>query len=339
MNHPRAILLASLVALLLAPGAAFTQPDGGGGKVVELAKGLYTIIGWADAGNPAFFVTDAGVVVIDSGDSPAHGRDIVARVKETTDRPIRYLVITHYHNDHTYGIQGFAEDVVVIGSEELAVNIRRFSAEEAKGYPATLATIRKKLDDLAKQATPEARKEEERLKGRLQVFEGLADLRILYPEITFDKRLIIHLGGKTIEVIHPGRTHTNCSSLVRIPDLKAVVMGDMLFNDSHPYIDYNAGSDTAHWMDVLREALTWEVDIVLPGHGPVGGKKEIEKQIRYLTDLRKEVDAAIKKGMTLEETKKAVTMEAYKSYDWPEGLPYDIEAVYREMKPEPASGR
>ncbi len=155
------------------------------------------------------------------------------------------------------------------------------------------------------------------------------------PKIAFDSRLEIHLGGRTLEVVQPGRTHTRCSCIVRIPELRAVIMGDALFNQSHPYIDYDAGSDTARWMEFLRESLTWDLDVVVPGHGPAGGRRDIERQIQYLTDLRKEVGDAIRKGMTLEEAKKAVTMDAYRAYEWPEGLTYGIEAVYRELKPAP----
>ncbi|MEW6367354.1 MAG: MBL fold metallo-hydrolase [Acidobacteriota bacterium] len=334
MRRFHAILPIALTALLVAPEAAQAESTDGA-KVVELAKGLYTITGWPDSGNPAFFVTGEGVVVFDSGESPQRGRAIAAKVRETTDRPIKYLVLTHYHGDHTYGLQSFPDGTIVIGSHEVAVNILRFNAEEAKGLPSRLADTQKRLAELGKETSPEARAEEQSLKGRLQALQQLADLQIRYPDITFQDRLGIHLGGKTLEVIRPGRTHTSCSCVVRIPDLKAVIMGDMLFNYSHPYIDYDAGSDTERWMEFLRESLTWDLDVVVPGHGPAGGKKHIERQIQYLADLRKEVEDAIRKGMTIEEAKKAVTMDAYREYEWPEGLTYGIEAVYRELKRTP----
>ncbi len=133
MRELHGILPTALMALLLAPEAARAQSIDGA-KVVELARGLYTITGWEDAGNPAFFVTGQGVVVVDSGESPERGRAIVAKVRETTDQPIKYLILTHYHGDHTYGVQSFPEGTIVIGSQELAANILRFNAEEAKGY-------------------------------------------------------------------------------------------------------------------------------------------------------------------------------------------------------------
>ncbi len=105
---------------------------------------------------------------------------------------------------------------------------------------------------------------------------------------------------------------------------------------AHPYIDGRAGSNTASWFRFLKEVQGWDVKKVIPGHDPLSGKDALQKQGLYLEELRKEVGSAIAKGLSHEETQKAVTMEAYKDLKWTDLLIRNTRAVYQEMKPDKA---
>ena len=325
------VLLLSLSSLSTAPSA---RPASEEGSLVEVAPGLFAITEAGDNGNVAFLVTDEGVIVVDSGETPAAGRMILSRIRLKTDKPVQYIILTHYHGDHTWGLESFPESAVVIGQENLLRNMREITAEEMKGYPAFIEGLRKNIEKLKKEGSPDLKKEEERLAANLREYEPVKDARIVFPGITFDTKLTIHLGGQSVEVIYPGATHTSGSSVVLFPNQKSIHMGDMLFVGSHPYIDGRAGSNTANWLRFLKEVQGWDVEKVIPGHGPLSGKDAIQKQALYLEDLRKEVGAAIAKGLPLEETQKAVTMEAYKDLKWSNLLDPNICAVYYELTAE-----
>jgi len=309
--------------------APSTAPEEG--TLTEVAPALFAITEAGGNGNVAFLVTDEGVIVVDSGETPAAGRAILARIRLKTDKPVRYIILTHYHGDHTWGLESFPEAAVVIGQENLLRNLKEITTKDMKEYPAFLEGLRKDIEKLKKEGSPDLKKVEDRLAANLREYEPVKDAQIVFPGITFTTKLSIHLGGQSVEVIYPGPSHTSGSSVVLFPNQKAVHMGDMLFVGSHPYIDGRAGSNTANWLRFLKEVQGWDVEKVIPGHGPLSGKDALQKQALYLEELRKEIGAAIAKGLSLEDAKKAVTMEAYKGLKWSDLLVPNVNAVYKEL--------
>ncbi len=304
------------------------------GTLTEVAPGLFAITEAGGNGNIAFLITNEGVIVVDSGETPAAGRAILSSIRLKTDKPVRYIILTHYHGDHTWGLESFPESAVVIGQENLLRNLKEITAKDMKEYPAFLEGLRKDIERLKKEGSPDLKKVEDRLAANLREYEPVKDARLVFPSITFSTKLAIHLGGQSVEVIYPGPTHTSGSSVVLFPNQKAIHMGDMLFVGSHPYIDGQAGSNTANWLRFLKEVQGWDVEKVIPGHGPLAGKDALQTQVIYLDELRREVSAAIAKGLSLEKAQKAVTMDAYKELKWPNLLAPNIRSVYQEMKAE-----
>ena len=319
------------LGLCAVPCASAEEQPAEEGRLVEVAPGLFAIVEAGGNGNVAFLITDEGVLVVDSGESPAAGRRILSLVARKTDRPVRYLLLTHYHGDHTWGLESFPEAAIVVGHENLLRNMRQITVQDIKGYPDHIETIRKKVEVLKAEGSPDVKKEEERLAANLREYDMLKGLRLVLPEVTFERKIAIHLGGQVVEFLHPGPTHTSGSAVVLFPKQKAVHMGDILFVGSHPYIDGGAGSDTANWVRFLKEVRGWDIETIVPGHGPLAGKEALGEQALYLEDLRREVGASIAKGLSLEEARKAVKMEAYKGRKWTDLLPHNVEAVFREM--------
>lgn len=300
-------------------------------QVVEVDSNLFAVVGPEGSGNVAFLVTEEGVIVVDAGETPALGHQILTQIREKTDKPIHFILLTHYHSDHTVGLQSFPKTALVVGHRNLFKNIKEILTEDMRAYPEFIEGLRKNVEKLRKEGSPKFKREEERLKRNLRDYQEFKDVRIILPNLTFERKLVIHLGEEKIEVYHPGDTHTSGSSVVHFPQRKIIHMGDMMFVGFHTYIDGRAGANTKNWISFLRQVLDWDVEKIIPGHGPLSRKDELEKEIMYLQDLRKEVAAAIQKGMNVEEAKKAVKMEAYKDLKWPEILPFVVEAVYREL--------
>jgi cyclase len=303
-------------------------------KAIPVAGGLYLMEG-LDGGNVAFLVTGEGVLVVDSGTTPEEGKLIMAEIAKKTDQPVRYLVLTHYHGDHTFGLQAFPTATVIIGQQNTADNIRRLNEPRIQSQlakmPEMIAAQSDKVAKLRKKKGQDLKKEEELLKELETGLAQLRELRFVYPAITYESKLRIRLGGETIEVIYPGPAHTNGDSLVFFPGLKVVYMGDLFFNGSLPYIGAEAGADTANWLAKLKEVSGWDVEKFIPGHGPLADKDGLLRMAAYLGDLRRAVQDAIAAGQSLEQMKKMVLPPAWKDLKWPEMFPRNIEAVYNEL--------
>ena len=333
MKKRNAILFFAVMILFI--GSASGLPAGAEVRTVPVANGLYLVEG-LEGGNVAFLVTDEGVLVVDSGTSPEAGRLIMAEIAKKTDRPVKYLVLTHYHGDHTFGLQAFPPSTVIIAQQNTADNIRhlnepRIQGQLEKRMPEMIAAQGEKVAQLRKKKSRDLKQEEERLKELEADLAQLQGLRLVYPAITYESKLRIRLGGEMIEVIYPGNAHTNGDSLVYFPGLKVVHMGDLLFNGSLPYIGAEAGADTASWMAKIQEVSGWDIDKFIPGHGPLADKEGLTRMAAYLGDLRQAVQGAIAAGQSLDQMKKMPLPPAWKDLKWPELFPQNVEAVYNEL--------
>jgi cyclase len=303
-------------------------------KITQVSPKIYLLENLGESGNVAFLVTDEGVLVVDSGDTPANGRTIVEKVRSVTAKPIRFVVLTHYHGDHTWGLQSFPPETLIIAAENLPRNIKR--DEEAlkaamEKLPLQIAEIRGALQKLGNEKSDSRAQEEEKLKSAEARLALYRELRLVPPPILFTGKLILRLGGETVEIVFPGPAHTDDNAWVHFPGQKVVHMGDMVFFKLHPYIDWQAGSNTANWIAQLKIVENLPIEKVIPGHGVVAGQEALTEQARYLTDLRAAVAAEIKKGATLEAIKKSLALGRYSDWGYEDMWPFAIEAVYHEM--------
>ncbi len=329
---PWATCLAALILLALPSRALPAEVE-----TRALTPDLFLITGLPNAGQVVFLKTSEGVLVVDSGDSPENGKAIVDKIRSVTGQPIRYVVLTQYHGDHTFGLQSFPQEAVVIGQDKISENIRDFSKSDLDDYlqnraPRRLAQLRKEVDSLRASASPELGKKEEELKGAQERYDRARIIKLVYPQLTFDRELTIHLGGETVRVLYPGPSHTSCSVVVHFVDQKVLHAGDLFFHGLLPFIDGPAGSNTANWIAALEGYMRLDLDQVVPGHGEVTGKESLRQQIDLLTDLRQEVKTAMAEGRSLVEMKKTILLPKWKEFGYRDVLPIDIEAVYGEMK-------
>ncbi|MCJ7525408.1 MAG: MBL fold metallo-hydrolase [Candidatus Aminicenantes bacterium] len=324
-----------LILFLSLTGLAFSGEAGQDVKAVSISEKIYLISGLSGAGNVVFLVAGQGVLVVDSGASPADGLIIVEKIRSVTDRPIRYVVLTHSHGDHVFGLQSFPPGTLIIAQQNLTKNMQRDDDEIKDNLvklPARITALKEKIALLGKKQKTLRLTEEESLKKLEGQYAFYKELQLVRPQITLDNgKMTISLGGETVEIINPGPAHIDDNLLVYFPGQKVVHMGDMLFYRHHPYIDWQAGSNTATWIAALRDVQTWPVEKVIPGHGPVAGKEALDEQIRYLSDLRAAVASGLKNGHTLEQMKKSIVLPAWKDLGFPNMLPYAVEAVYHEL--------
>jgi len=248
-----AVGLLVVAALSLAAAEASAQ-----GGLTRIADNVYAYVGARNASPSTSFGANAGIVigndgiaVIDTLVSSKEAKRFIKDIRAVSQKPIKYVIDTHEHLDHAFGNSEFAQLGATIVSH---ANCRKNMIESAE------AILRNAKDyGLSEDA----------MKGT----------QIVYPALTFRGAMAIDLGGQTIELIDPGPSHTNGSILVYLPGTKTLFAGDALFTDYHPYM---GDGDIAEWTRVLDRILAMDVEAIVPGHGPVSGKKDVTDMKEYL---------------------------------------------------------
>lgn len=151
------------------------------------------------------------------------------------------------------------------------------------------------------------------------------------PEITFSERMTIELGGKTVELIYVGRSHSDNMIAMHFPAERAVFAVDFISVDRLPYRDLS-DAYFPDWIDAIEIVEVIDFDVLIPGHGPVGTKEDAAEHRRYLEALYEAVLSAAREGKTLEEMKRTITLDEFKDFgqydDWRE---LNIEGMYRQI--------
>jgi len=283
----RMILFAVLVTLLLCQTAwvVYTQTAKAPGPLrIEKVKGdLYMISG--EGGNVAVDVTSEGVLLVDDMFDRNHA-DILAQVKSVTDKPLKYVINTHQHDDHAGGDFKMLPIVEVIAHKNARANlvdIRQPYYEDTPGTPIGL------------------------------------------PRVTFSDELSVNLAGHEIRAKYFGRGHTNGDVIVYFPDLKVIHTGDLFLGrqagrgavQTRPpgvniYVDYAQGGSFLDWTRTLDGILQLDFDTAIPGHGPVSTKADVMKFSADLEAMRNRLAGMVKEGKTKAEVLRVLETD----YGW-----------------------
>ncbi|RUM32173.1 MAG: MBL fold metallo-hydrolase [Aquifex sp.] len=254
--------------------------------------GVYEQVSYKNRGfisNAYFYVADDGVIVIDALSSYKLGKEIIETIKAITDKPIRFLVITHYHTDHFYGIKAFRE----VGAEIIAHEYAFEYLSNPSSYNFFLA--RKKL-----------------------LKEHLDKTQLLPPTIalTGEINLYLKVGEeyRRFEVKHLCRAHTHGDIVVFIPEEKILFSGDIVFDGRLPFL---GSGNSKSWITCLEEILKMEPKILLPGHGealtdPLKIKEAVKWTKKYITDLRNIIRRMIEEGCDVECVRERINEEMLK---------------------------
>ncbi|MBI3399511.1 MAG: MBL fold metallo-hydrolase [Deltaproteobacteria bacterium] len=268
-------------------------------EVIKLADGVYGFIGKQGAANSGFVVTNEGVVVIDAQGPKDLALLLKKKIHEITDKPIVYVINTHYHGDHTYGNQYFKEAKEIISHENTQKNLIEKDKQHREQFKKFFG------------------------ENALEGFE------LTLPTKTFKDTLTLRAGGKTMELAYLGRGHTDGDIIVYLPIERIMFGGDLLYKDRLPWLGDAYISD---WIETLKALKNFDAGIYMPGHGNIGNIDMLFALQQYLVDLELEVKKHIEKGKTIDEIKKEITLPKYKNWlKYKEWLPLNAERVYKEI--------
>lgn len=272
-----AFALAASVALAQpAPQPATVQP------IKPIKPGLFMVVG--AGGNVTVLPTPDGVVEVDSKNAGQENFDaLMAQVRTVSDKPVRYLIDTHHHADHTGNNGRFlAAGAKVVAHKDLPAQLDKFTP------PPNNPT-----------ATAPAK-----------------------PDVTYDTRYVIRLGGKTVQLMHYAPAHTGADTVVYFPDFKVVAMGDEL-NVYNPNFDYAGGASIQGWLRSLDQALKLDWDEAVPGHGPEPfTRAEVVAFRGKLATLLDRARAQVKAGVT--KDKLVASLKLDDLWTFPQGFWNDM---------------
>lgn len=304
----RALYLA--IALLLS--AVYTSAAEDLFDIKPIADGVYAAIAkpaYKVNCNAAIILFDDSVLVVDTHSKPSAARALIEQIKKLTDKPVRYVVNTHFHWDHYQGNQAYPSSwpggVEIISSVATRLNIEQRGIPRVKHEITTMPQEIEKLKaDLAKASDP---KQKEELQGNLlqaeDYFAELKSMQVALPTMTFDRSLILHRKSRTVEMFWLGNAHTNGDVFVYLPKEKILVTGDAL----HGWTPFMADSYPFEWITTLDNAEKLDFEQVLGGHGDVmHGREKFELWKQYFHDLLDETGKAYAGGATLEQAQKQV---------------------------------
>lgn len=272
------ISVIAMIAGLAAPLAAAQLP---GPKTTDLGSGIHVIFG--QGGNIGVSTGPDGAFVIDDQyqqTAPAN----LAKIETLAGGKPKYLVNTHWHADHAGGNDTFAKAGAMIFAHE---NVRK----RLNGSVASLG-----LDGKPSPAAPAP----------------------AWPVITFVDGVDFHLNDETIRVFHVSPAHTDGDSMVWFVEPNILHMGDLFFNGIFPVIDPGSGGSVRGYLAVMKETYAKVDDktVIIPGHGEIGTKADLAKQIAMLEGAIAAVEKHVKAGDSLEKTIAARPLKPWEKYAW-----------------------
>lgn len=227
----------------------------------QITENIYMLEG--SGGNIGVFTGPEGTLVIDDQFAPLSDK-IKAVIDSLSDNPIKYLINTHWHGDHTGGNANFAEMGATIVAHE---------------------NVRKKL--MTEQVRP--------FRGTTPAAPELA-----WPKLTFNDKMYVHFNGEDINLIHTHAAHTDGDALIYFPNHNVLHMGDCFFKDRFPFIDIDLGGNPKGMITVVEAALMICDDEtkIIPGHGKLAVKSDLQKYYAMLKEMDRRIEEVIASGVT-----------------------------------------
>ena len=267
-NRPFRRAAIALAAGLLASAPVHAQEDQFAAveiKTQKVAEGIYMLTG--EGGNIGVSVGADGVFMIDDQFAPLSEK-IKAAVAALSDQPIRLLINTHWHYDHTGGNERFASEGVIIVAHH---NVRKRMAVDTE----------------------------------IAAFGSLipASPRAALPALTFNDNLTLHLNGDEARVIHYKNSHTDGDSLIHFVNANVIHTGDLWFNGIYPFVDISSGGSVSGAIKTIKSILALADDAtrIIPGHGPLGDKQAMRDYLAMLETVSGRMAKLIAAGKSIDE--------------------------------------
>lgn len=295
------------------PGAVFT---GDAFRINKIQDGIYHAVGTGALSvgcNASIIVNDEDVLVVDSHSTPAAAWALAEQVKTITDKPIRYVINTHFHWDHAHGNQVYGPGVEIIGHEFTRRMLAEGQSIRGRSYemfignlPTQIEQLRAKVDAMPEGA--DKGKLRQQLAVQEQYREATASVKPQPPTLALDDSMTLYRGGREIRILFLGRGHTGGDLVVYLPKERVVATGDLLVAGT----SYLGDAYLTEWSATLDKLRALDFEWTLPGHGDAfQGKAKIDHFQAYLADFWKQARTLHDQGLSAEEAARRIDLRPH----------------------------
>jgi glyoxylase-like metal-dependent hydrolase (beta-lactamase superfamily II) len=309
-----------LIALIMFVTLPLFAADYGKVSMKQVADGVYlfNVTEYGDvgmSGNCVAIVSDDSVVMFDSTATPQTATTVLNEIRKITDKPVRYLVNSHWHWDHWGGNEVFwaaFPELKIITHEKTLEQLKtvepKWNDQGVKeGLPAYLKDFEKRIADAKAKNTAESeiKNMEELLAADQSFLDQKTSLKKTYPNVTFKETMDIHPTGREIQILH-ARAITVGDTYLYLPKEKILVTGDILLS---PFPFAIGGTYPADWIKTLKHFAELQPTLVIPGYGDVQNADFIQKNIEMFQSTLDYVKEAKSNGLSLQQAQKSVALK------------------------------
>jgi glyoxylase-like metal-dependent hydrolase (beta-lactamase superfamily II) len=345
MRH--AVVRSAIAALLALPTVAAAQlpgcqpmPPGAGragpafafNKVRDDVIHATTTGTMAVGANATIIINERDLLLVDAGLSPAAMCVLFEELKPITTKPLRTVVVTHFHFDHAHGSQVFGPEVEIIGTSFTRAQLAAGNSVRGRSYEGFIKSLPAQVANLKKQRdTTTDAKAKDAASARIALLEQeiLADAAVIPtpPTLTLDDHLTLYRGGREIQIRYLGRAHTGGDVVVLLPRERIVVTGDMLTFG----VPYMGDGYVAEWPATLEALKGLTYEWMLPGHGRAFNERErIDWLQAYFRELYPKIKALHDAKVSGAEAAKQIDMRSHAAhYPGITAVGVDVNAVLR----------
>ena len=291
-------------------------PEWGTG-LQEVAPNTYAYLQYDGSwgiSNAGFMAGDDGLLVIDATMVASMAEAFIKEIRRVSEKPFRHLINTHSHPDHTGGNRLFSGAEIVshrICLEEMQRGMERTSGDRPPGAMFAMRTPA--------------------MERMFNQIDSDPDRRVVLPTVTYQDRMSLRYGDTEVELLYYGPAHTFGDTLVYFPQSKVLFAGDVAFFYSMPLA---AAGKIGGWLRVIDRVMDMDIDLIVPGHGPPGGKRELEDEREYFEFVMNETKRCFDQGMTPEQALEDIDLGPYRQWLDSERLIANVGVVYRELRGE-----
>lgn len=338
------LLLSTISTVLIAqeeaaPGPAF------GNQIRHITGDLYR----AGTGtwHSIFLVTEAGIILVDPLNTE-YATWLKEQLDERFDVPVRYVIYSHSHFDHAAGAEVFAETATIIAHEGVAINMDgRYPHMPGDMIDRNNNGLIDREDimvptnaDFGICGMNNVFFDQSDLNGDGEVTPAELQVDIVLPDLFYSERMTLILGGKTVELIHPGKNHGDDMTVVYFPEERTVFASDMiadaLVRDNIHSLPSACGpldgAPLSEWIRSYKVVEALDFDIFAGGHGDFFNKADVTASRQFLEDLQFAVSQGIAEGLSLEAMKQQIMLDQYADWEYYERLrEKNIEAAYLNL--------
>ena len=301
----RAVLAGIVPALMVLAGIALNGPQAAAQEratqtptVKQVASDVYFFFDF-NGSNAVFLVTDDGVLLIDTRTHPREGRDLLERIRKVTDKPVKWVINSHFHGDHHMGNSVFKDlGATFVAQEETARIMQRVQPKEMA----------------------------RRVEGFRSRGYDPADVKLVLPDVTFDSKMTIRLGGREVRLFYLGPGQQAGDTFVQFPHARLLFTPGAFAKHSMPNMLFTPSVD--NWIKLLDQVAVMDVDSILPSHGDIATRADVKELAAMLADEYATVKDAVNRGVSLDQATTALTFPQYKDWRNYGRLQGEIKALY-----------